>query len=142
MIEFPIKNPSNIRKTLEDKDFRHFAKQLAYHWSRWYGSSQLTNDKSALFLDWAEVETALASARFWNIISASLAYDISTWLQASEFVDNVPTLVMEEYDQKYLVHDTYKDSVKYGVPPKYCYEQYFIYKELCAAFGVEPIRED
>ena len=102
MIELP--KDSQVRKTLEDKDFRHFAKQLAYTWSDYYTSVKRYPDNSAALLDWAEVETVLASARFWNIISAHLAYDISTWLKDAEFVDNVPTLVMEEYDQLQLQH--------------------------------------
>ena len=137
MIEFPIKNPSNIHRTLEDKDLRYFAKQLAYAWADYYATSKSNPEKTTLLLDWAQVDSIVASARFWNIISASLAYDISTWLKQGEFVGNVPTLIMNEYDQKYLTNEKYLDSLEDTSPMKYRYEQYFIYKELCEALGVD-----
>lgn len=140
MLELP--KDSQVRKTLEDKDFRHFAKQLAYAWSDYYTNVSKNPNDPSLIMKWAEVETILASARFWNIIGASFAYDVSAWLQAAEFVNNVPAPVREEYDQKYLVRDTYRDSLKYGTPKKYCYEQYFIYLEVCKALGADSSVED
>ena len=138
MIEFPITIPTSIRKTLEDRDFRRFAKQIACNWADYYAATKVKSNSTTLLLNWTQVESILAAARFWNIISASLAYDISTWLTKAPFVGNVPKNIRNEYDQKYLTNDKYLEYLEATSPMKYRYEQYFIYKELCEVFDVDP----
>ena len=137
MIEFSAKDTYNVRKTLEDADFRHFAKQLAYRWADYYAASKGAISQDSI-MSWMLVEEAIAAARFWNILNAEFAYDLSTWLKESKFVANVPSDAAKEYEGRFSVDPDYIQSLPESAPKRYSYEQYFVYREICKALGVDP----
>lgn len=137
MIEFLVKKTYKFRRDLEDEDFRHFAHQLACKWADYYTASDgiLAPDNVKY---WLLLQEAIGSARFWNIINAEFAHDLSSWLKESEFVGNVPSYAAKEYEARFSVDPNYIQSLPESAPKRYSYEQYFVYKEVCKALGVDP----
>ena len=142
MIEFLVKKTYKFRKDLEDEDFRHFAHQLACKWADYYTAS----DGGIIAPDnmkyWLLLQEAIGSARFWNIINAEFAHDLSAWLKESEFVSHVPSSVANEYQARFSVDPKQFRLMPKFLPKRYSLEQYFVYKEVCKAFGVAPYSQD
>lgn len=134
-IEFEVQTGHGVKRQIEDKDFRNFAKRLAYAWAQSYANGNT-------FPPRFELEDLMASARIWGIVNAELGYDIFQWFQKAEFVGNVPSDVKEKYNERYVVNQAYIDSLPTNIAKKYSYEQYFIYREMCKVFGVDPNIDD
>lgn len=141
MIEFLVKKTYKFRRDLEDEDFRHFAQQLAYKWADYYAASDgiLAPDNVKC---WMLLQEAIGSARFWNIINAEFAHALSEWLKESEFVSHVPSDVAQEFEARYSVDPNQLRLLPKSLPKRYSLEQYFIYKEVCTAFGLAPYAQD
>ncbi len=141
MIEFSVKETYKFRKDLEDEDFRHLAHQLAYKWADYYAASEgiFTPDKVK---SWMLLQEVIGSARFWNIINAEFAHALSTWLKESEFVSHVPSSVAHEYQTRFSVDPKQFRLMPKFLPKRYSLEQFFVYKEICKAFGVAPYAQD
>ena len=141
MIEFLVKKTYKFHKYLDDEDFRHFAQQLAYKWADYYAASDgiLVPDNVKC---WMLLQEVIGSARFWNIINAEFAHDLSSWLKESEFVSHVPSSVAHEYQARFSVDPKQFRLMPKFLPKRYSLEQYFVYKEVCKAFGVAPYAQD
>lgn len=134
-IEFKSTDHHTIKRELEDKDFRSYAKRLAYAWVSTYISK-------GQFQPSFPIKDLIAAGRVWGIIGAELGYDLFTWLDESDFAGNVPKEIQDRYKDRYLTNDAYINALPENSPRRYSYEQYFIYLEMCKLFGVNPDIDD
>ena len=76
MIELPVKYSANVRRTLEENDFRYFAKQIAHKWAEYYATAKGGASADAVLMDWEDVEDVIAHGRF--CISSAIVSPMSS----------------------------------------------------------------